>query len=167
MQEKRSIHLWPEIDAHYAMSQALRVGDTIYVAGTVALDETGGGIVGEHDMEAQTRQAYANIARSLAPFGATLAHVVEDVLFLTDMSRSAEALEARVEAYAGCEHPPASTMVEVSRLAVPQLLVEIKATARCSMIFIQELFFLPAFLAGDFLAGAPASDFLRMFLHLG
>ena len=127
---KETHHLWPALDEHYAMSQALRFGDTIYVAGTVALDADGTGIVGMGDMEAQTRQVYANIARSLEPFGATLADVVEDTMFLADMDAAEGALKARVEAYAGAPHPPTSAMVEVSRLAAPGLLVEVKATAR-------------------------------------
>ena len=113
----------------YAYSQAVKVGDTIYVAGQVSHDEKGN-IVGVGDMETQMRQAYANIGKVLARYGAAMDNVVEDVLFVTDMDAAfAAACNVRKQVFPGIV-PCASTIVQIQRLALPDLMVEIKCTAR-------------------------------------
>ena len=113
----------------YGYAQAVRVGDTIYVSGQTALGE-GGRIVGEGDMRAQMRQAYANIARALQSCGADMGSVVDETLYVTDMAAaSAVAAEVRREAYGGAPEV-ASTLVQVAALGAPALLVEIRCIAR-------------------------------------
>lgn len=126
---KESLHLHEDTERFYAMSQAVKARDAIYVAGTVAINEAGTGIVGKGDMAAQITQAYRNMARTLAHFDASLSDVVEDVMFVTDIEAANAALKSRRDAYANSQHPPASALIEVSKLAHPELLVEIKATA--------------------------------------
>jgi enamine deaminase RidA (YjgF/YER057c/UK114 family) len=107
-------------------SRAVRAGDTIYVSGTVAWGEDGK-LVGPGDMYAQAKQAIRNIEKALAQAGASLSDVVRTRVYLTDMSRFDGAAKAHGEAFG--EIRPASTMVEVSALAEPEMLVEIEAVA--------------------------------------
>ncbi len=107
-------------------SRAVRVGDTIYVSGTVAWGEDGK-LVGPGDLYAQAKQAIRNIERALAQAGASLRDVVRTHVYLTDISRLADAARAHGEAFSKIR--PASTMVEVSALAEPEMLVEIEAIA--------------------------------------
>jgi enamine deaminase RidA (YjgF/YER057c/UK114 family) len=109
-------------------SQALKVGDMIYVSGTTAWSEDGDF---PKDMEGQMRKTYATIAQSLAAFGATLGDVVEQTVFVTDMDAALAARHVRNEVYAACGDAfPASATVGVTRLGRPGLLVEIKVSAR-------------------------------------
>jgi reactive intermediate/imine deaminase len=107
-------------------SRAVRVGDTVYVSGTVAWGDDGK-LEGEGDVYAQARQALRNIERALAAAGATMGDVVRTRVYLTDMGRWQEAARAHAETFA--EVKPAASMVEVSRLAEPAMLVEIEAVA--------------------------------------
>ena len=64
-------------EKEYGYSQTMKVGDTIYVSGQVAHDDNGK-IVGEGKMEVQMRQAYSNIHKVLAQYGATIDNIVEE-----------------------------------------------------------------------------------------
>jgi reactive intermediate/imine deaminase len=110
--------------SHYA--NGVRAGDTLYVSGQVALDGEGR-LVGPGDVVAQTRQVLDNVQRVLAAGGATLKDVVKVTVFLANVDDRPRVNEVR-QAYFG-DHRPASTLVEVSRLALPGLLVEIEAVA--------------------------------------
>jgi len=81
------------------------------------------------DLAEQMALAYRNIADTLAHFGADMSHVVEQKVFVTDIDAAMAAMPVRKAAYAGSQ-PPASTMVEVSRLGLPQAKVEISVIAR-------------------------------------
>ncbi len=107
-------------------SRAVRAGDTVYVSGTVAWGDDGK-LVGEGDVYLQARQAIRNIEKALLGAGASLRDVVRTRVYLTDIDRWEEAARAHAEAFA--EVKPASSMVEVSRLADPAMLVEIEAVA--------------------------------------
>jgi enamine deaminase RidA (YjgF/YER057c/UK114 family) len=107
-------------------SRAVRVGDTVYVSGTVAWGDDGR-LVGEGDVYAQARQTLRNIERALGEAGATMRDVVRTRIYLTDMGRWEEAARAHAEAFA--EVKPAASMLEVSGLAEPAMLVEIEAVA--------------------------------------
>lgn len=113
----------------YPYVQASKVGDTIYISGQISHDETGA-IVGVGDMAQQMRQAYRNIGRLLAEFDATFDDIVDEMTFVTDMEAAlACATEVRREAYGG-DAVVTSTLLKVAGLAFPELLVEIKCTAR-------------------------------------
>jgi enamine deaminase RidA (YjgF/YER057c/UK114 family) len=107
-------------------SRAVRVGPHVQVAGTTALDATGA-VVGPDDPYAQTVQILKNIAAALEKAGARMEDVVRTRIFTTDISRWEEISRAHGEFFRDIR--PACTMVEVSRLISPELLVEIEADA--------------------------------------
>ena len=116
-------------EQEYNYSQAVKVGDTIYLSGQVSHDEKGD-IVGIGDMEAQMQQCYANVQKVLAQYGATMDNVVDEVLFVTDMEAAyAAAVKCRKEIFSGTP-VVANTIVEIKQLAFPELLIEIKCVAR-------------------------------------
>jgi reactive intermediate/imine deaminase len=101
-------------------------GRTIYVAGQVALDATGT-LVGKGDLKAQTRQVFENLKSALASSGATLESVVKITVFMTDVSEIQAFRDIRDTYFT--KEPPASTLVQVVRLARPDFLIEIEAVA--------------------------------------
>jgi 2-iminobutanoate/2-iminopropanoate deaminase len=116
-------------EKEYGYSQAVKVGDTIYLSGQVSHDDRGN-IVGLRDMEAQMRQAYANIQKVLAQYGATIDNIVDEVLFVTDMDAAfAAAVKCRPEIFSGTP-VVASTIVQIQRLAFPELMIEIRCVAK-------------------------------------
>jgi enamine deaminase RidA (YjgF/YER057c/UK114 family) len=116
-------------EKEYGYSQAVKVGDSIYVSGQVSHDDKGK-VVGHGDMEAQMRTAYSNIKNILSQFGATLENLVEETLYVTDMdSAFSAAVKCRKEIFNG-NFNIASTIVQIQRLAFPQLMIEIKCMAR-------------------------------------
>lgn len=107
-------------------SRAVRVGEMIFVTGTTATDETGG-IVGKNDAHAQTVQAIKNIEKALNALGAELRHVVRTRMFVRDISQWEQIGKAHGQAFA--QFMPATSMIEISRLIDPDMLVEIEADA--------------------------------------
>lgn len=116
-------------EQEYGYSQAVKVGDTIYISGQVSHDSKGN-VVGIDDMEMQMRQSYANIQKVLAHYGATMDNIVDEVLFVTDMETGhAAAGKCRQEVFAGTP-VVASTIVQIQRLALPEFMIEIKCVAK-------------------------------------
>ena len=126
MSSRRRIDPGWKWDDNFIFSQAIQVGNTIYLSGQVALDPDGN-VVGKGDMKAQTRQAWENIKTILEVAGASLDDVVKITQFVTDMSRFMETQEVRREYFT--DPPPAATTVEVKSLAFPDLLIEIEVMA--------------------------------------
>ena len=106
--------------------RAMRVGDRIYVTGTTSLNEKGE-LVGAGDAYLQTFKAFETSRLLWTSSGASLANVVRTRMFVTDISRWEEIGRAHGEFFR--EHPPCATMVEVSGLIDPEMLVEIEADA--------------------------------------
>ena len=108
--------------------RAIRAGNHIYVTGTAPVDEEGG-VHAPGDAYAQTRHCIELIERALRDVGADLSHIVRTRMLVTDITRWAEFGRAHREVFGA--HPPATTMVEVSRLIDPAMLIEIEADAVC------------------------------------
>ncbi|GAB2533673.1 RidA family protein [Nocardia heshunensis] len=107
-------------------SRAVRVGQWVSVAGTTAANPEGGAVGGE-DIGEQTREALRRIIAALAEVGAGVEHVVRTRMFVTDISRWEEVGKAHGEVFADIR--PAASMLEVSALIDPALLVEIEVDA--------------------------------------
>ena len=112
-------------DAVVGYSRAVRVGQFIHVSGTTGIDGSGRAVAG--DPEAQTRQALLNIEAALERLGATMADVVRTRMFVTDIDAWEAVGRAHGEVFG--ELRPATSMIEVSRLIAPELVVEIEADA--------------------------------------
>lgn len=106
-------------------SRAVRIGNTIEVSGTTAMD--GELLIGAGDAYEQTRFILGKIARSLDQAGATMNDVVRTRMYVTDINQWEDVGRAHGEYFRDIK--PASTMIEVSKLINPELLVEIEATA--------------------------------------
>jgi enamine deaminase RidA (YjgF/YER057c/UK114 family) len=103
-------------------------GKLVFVSGQVAWDSQGKPVPG--DLEAQTRLTYENLKRALAAAGATFDDVVKFTVYVKDLDTEKWKTVSKVRSeYLSKDRPPASTMIGVTGLVYPELLVEIEAFA--------------------------------------
>ena len=107
-------------------------GRPVYVSGQVALDPSGA-LVGPDDVRAQARQVFENLRTALEAVGAGFDQVVKLNLYLVDAGQLPVVREVRDE-YVDTQRPPASTAVEVGRLAREEFLIEVEAVAMIATV---------------------------------
>jgi reactive intermediate/imine deaminase len=117
----------PSVRTPPGYSHAVQAGGVLFISGQVPLDANGA-VVGLDDMAEQTRQVFRNLGAVLEAAGATFADVVKLTYFVRDINAVASIRAARDE-FIDTANPPASTLVEVSRLFMPDLLIEVEAVA--------------------------------------
>ena len=108
-------------------SRAVRVGDSVFVAGTTAVGDDGK-LVGVGDAHLQAVAIFKKIEAVLVRAGSGMRDVVRTRMFVTDIGQWEEIGRAHAEFFGDVR--PAATMVEVSRLLMPEMLVEIEVEAR-------------------------------------
>lgn len=123
--ERKNIFSGAPWETKVGYSRAVRVGNVIEVSGTTAI--LNGEVQHKGDMYKQTQLILAHIEKSLEEAGADLHDVVRTRMYVTDISRWEEAGKAHGEFFVHIR--PATTMVEVSKLIDPEMLIEIEATA--------------------------------------
>ena len=110
----------------YSHVAEISSGRTVYIAGQVALDKSGS-VVGKGDFAAQATQVFENLKLALASVDATFDNVVKVNTYVTDMSQLQTLRDIRARYYG--KVAPASTLVEIGKLANPDLMIEIEAVA--------------------------------------
>ena len=125
MTERIRVHSNPDFEARFAYCRAIRVGNLVHVSGTAAVEPDGSVTPG--GVGPQTARCLAIIRAALEEQGASLDDVVRVRIYITDISQH-EATAEHLQAAFGAA-PPTSTMVEVSGLVDPEMMVEIEAEA--------------------------------------
>ena len=124
--ERTTVSSGTEWESRVGYSRAVRVGDTVHVSGTTATDEAGE-VVGEGDAHVQTRRALENVVSALGEADASIGDVVRTRMFVVDIDDWEAVGRAHGEVFGDVR--PATSMVEVSRLIDPRMLVEVEAVA--------------------------------------
>lgn len=114
---------WEDIVGY---SRAVKIGNRIEVSGTTAVDEDGN-LIGKDDIYSQTKFIFEKIEKALIEAGATMENVVRTRMFVTDISQWEAVGKAHGEFFRNIK--PASTMLEISGLIDPEMLIEIEVIA--------------------------------------
>ena len=120
------IHLDPDPLATYFISPGFKANGLLYLSGHAAISESGE-LVGVGDFAAQAQATFESLQRTLRAGGSDLSKVIKVTIYLTDMSHFEEVVALRQKWFSAPY--PADTIVEVSALALPELMIEIEAIA--------------------------------------
>ena len=120
-------HFNAPVEKQPGFAAIVQTGKTLHLSGVLAVDDALQ-VVGVGDMAVQIARVYDIIEATLALNGATLRHVVNEIIFVTDMNSLVASAGARVARYAA-HAPPATTAVQVAGLMLPDALIEIQLTA--------------------------------------
>ena len=112
--------------AYYANAVRVRARDLLFIAGQVSIDHNGS-LVGAGDLRAQAKQVLENIRTILRAHNADMENVVKVTVYVTDIRAFDEIEDIRNHYFRS--NPPASAIVEISKLAKPEWLIEIEAIA--------------------------------------
>ena len=119
-------------EREFGLVQGVKASGLVFLSGQMSIDENGV-VVGKGSMEAQMRQAYANVEKVLQQFNLTMNDVLEETLYVTDIPPALTVgPKIRRDVYTG---PPAvaSTMIQVQRLAFADAMVEIRVVAKAGL----------------------------------
>lgn len=119
-------HLSAAGEQAFGYAQAVRSGPLLHVSGTLSVGDDFAPLHAG-DMDGQVRHIYDSIRRTLDHFGLDLGSVVRETIYVTDMDAFLGANAIRIEAYDG--HFPATTAIQVQRLAFVECMIEIEVTA--------------------------------------
>jgi reactive intermediate/imine deaminase len=120
------IRLEPDFYDQFNIALGYRIGNLVTISGQTALDENGE-LVGVGDFDAQAEQTFKNLKRVLEAAGSGMGKIVKVNIYLTDMSNFPKIVELRARHFS--QPWPADTIVGVTALALPELMIEIEATA--------------------------------------
>ncbi|MEL7313320.1 MAG: RidA family protein [Cyanobacteria bacterium J06559_3] len=129
--EKAAVYHNIPIEQEFDYAQAIKTGDTIYLSGQVSVNpDDQDQVVGTGNMEAQIRQVYANIQKVLGQYDLSVDHIVDETIFVTDIDAfGAVAGSCRRDIFAGSAIV-ASTVIQIQRLWLAELMIEIKCVAK-------------------------------------
>lgn len=116
--DKGVFHFGPW-EEQWGYAQGRKVGNTLYISGTVGRGET---------MEQQVKSVFEGIQRTLEAYGLNASHVVKEVIYTTDIEATKKAVTPRMEFYDG--NTPAATWVQIERLFSPGSMIEVEVEAR-------------------------------------
>ena len=121
-------HFNKPLEDSLGFSAIVHANGLLHLAGIISVDEKGE-VFAPDDMAAQIDRIYDVMEETLAKNGATLEHVVNEVMYTTDMGKLFEAIPVRAKRYEGVANP-ATTAIQIVALAFPGALLEIQATAQ-------------------------------------
>jgi len=121
-------HFNKALEENMGFSAIVHANGLLHLAGIISVDEAAN-VVAPGDMAAQIARIYDIMEETLAKNGANLAHVVNEVMYTTDLAKLMEAIAVRADRYKGHAFP-ATTALQVTALAFPDAMLEIQATAQ-------------------------------------
>jgi enamine deaminase RidA (YjgF/YER057c/UK114 family) len=116
----------PQLERHFGFSQVVRSDPYIFISGTAAIDQQGK-LKGGASMAEQIDTVFTELTQLLAQLGVKAEAVVKETIYTTDIDALAAAAHVRAKYFAECS-PPAASWIEVRRLYLPELLLEVEWT---------------------------------------